>query len=203
MTIEKPSDADAIIAIVNQLNKINKAKRTVIISDDRYNAMPTFHKHMLIFAGVELINEAKSNVKLLNNDSILVDASLQESENTEGEKPLPPPSQVIQEGIKPPTFELIEQKQLISKNYRIVEKESLFWIEKLMYIEPSSVGTKIKEYWKGKQYRWFNAEKNISMFKKKTYVTLEEAKTKLNDIVETNVTIENAKQSDETKYYYL
>jgi hypothetical protein len=123
--MSKPSDAGAIIEIVNQINKLNAIKRNVI---------------------------------------------------KEGNQP-----------IKPSTWESVEQKTAISKNYRIAEKDGLFWIEELKIEHYKILGKYIPV---GES--WIIIDTTI-------YHSLEQCKSHLNLIIESKLTI----KSTETKYHYL
>jgi hypothetical protein len=189
----KPSDADAIIAIVNQLNNGNKIKRTVIISDVCYDAMQPSDKMMLSCSDIELIKETKSEIKLKDNDKILVLATLQENAMPKYQNPPPPPSpqepRVIKEGEQPkkPTLDEIGDRIRMSKNYRIAEKDGVFWIEELKIEHYKILGRYIPV-----KEKWIIIDTTI-------YRSLQQCKSHLNIIIESKLTIKNT----ETKYHYL
>jgi hypothetical protein len=156
---------------------------------DRYVASLEFIK--AIFDTLNIINKANHDKKLKDLDkerSNLIVEKLKEVFDKDlkkilEEKKLTPPSRqeprVIKEGEQPkkPTLDEISDRIRMSKNYRIAEKDGVFWIEELKMYD--------------RLEKWVVIDTI-------TYRSLELCKSHLNIIIETKLI-----KHTETKYHYL
>jgi hypothetical protein len=185
---------------------------------DRYVASLEFIEAM--FDALNIINETNYNNKVKKLDEELKKI-LEEKKLTI--PPSPPPRNqyprmsntilgVIKEGEQPkkPTLDEIGDRIRASKNYRIAEKDGVFWIEGLKYVKPIAFTQRLNEFVYGKQYDWIGCDTegketgsslNPIIYVKIKYPTLVDAENKLKKIIDSDV--EKSKQSNETKYHYL